>query len=82
MTAAQKLSEAQVREGLRLEDEDLDVLRRFSRGDLPRNAAAAMQAIRTRLEYSQPKPSTQVEHSGGLEIQIVKYGVGDDENEE
>ena len=72
------LTELQVREGLRLDADSLDMLRAISQGDAPRNAQSILAAIKTRLEYSQPKPTQTVEHSGGLSIEIVKYDGGDD----
>ena len=71
------LSEAEIRDELKMDAETLAFLKECS--VMPgRNAASAIAAIKLRLEYSQPKPTQTVEHSGGLSIEIVKYDGGDD----
>lgn len=58
------LSEADVLEQLRLDPDALAALRACCSLRPPRNAAAIVAAIKTRLEFSQSKPKQQVEHSG------------------
>lgn len=76
-TAARLLTEAQVTDGLRLDAEDLAVLKRCCSLRPPRNAAAIVSAIKARLEYSQRKPKTEVEHSGGIEVTRIERVIVD-----
>lgn len=70
-SAAELLTEAQVTDGLRLDADDLAVLKRCCSLRPPRNAAAIVSAIKARLEYSQRKPTTAIEHSGGMRLTFV-----------
>ncbi len=68
VAAAELLDEAQVRAGLRLDSAEVAVLKLCCTDNPPRNAAAIVSAIRTRLEYSQPKPKQEI----GVEA-VVTY---------
>lgn len=68
--ARRVLTEAQVREGLTLDADALKVLEDMSRGKAPRNAQSILGAIRLRLDFTAQKPKSEVEHSGGLSIQV------------
>ena len=65
--AAKLLSEAEVRDGIRLDSEDVRVLRLCCTDDPPRNAVAIVSAIKLRLEYSQPKPKQEI----GVEARVA-----------
>lgn len=69
--ARRLLSEAEVTEGLRLDSEDIRVLKACCSMRPPRNAAAIVSAIKARLEYSQRKPQQEVAHSGTLSITVI-----------
>jgi hypothetical protein len=74
--AARLLSIAEVADGLRLDAEALEMLRRCSTHP-PRNAASAVAAIKLRLEFSQPKPKQKVQHSGSLEVTRIERVIVD-----
>ena len=69
--AERLLSEAEVVKRLRLDPDALAALRACCSLHPPRNAAAIVAAIKTRLEFSQPKPKQEVEHSGSVTYQLV-----------
>lgn len=69
--AARLLSEAEVYDSLRLDDEALDALRACCSLRPPRNAAAIVSAIKTRLEFSQPKPVQKSEVDVRGTIQVI-----------
>jgi hypothetical protein len=69
--ARRLLTEVEVTEGLRLDSEDLRVLRACCSMRPPRNAGAIVAAMKARLEYSQRKPVVGVEHSGNVTYQLV-----------
>jgi len=72
------LTEAQVLDGLRLDAEAIAALRACSGLRPPRNAVAIVGAIKARLEWSQPKPKQQVEHSGHVtHAHLVAEAAGD-----
>lgn len=72
VAAARKLlSEAEVLERLRLDEDALATLRQCCSLRPPRNAGAIVAAIKARLEFSQPKPATKVEHQGNVRIEVV-----------
>lgn len=71
------LSIAEVSEGLRLDDGDLETLRACCSKRPPRNAGAIVAAIKLRLEFSQPKPQQKIEHSGSVEITKIERVVVD-----
>jgi hypothetical protein len=71
------LSIAEVSEGLRLDDGDLDTLRACCSKSPPRNAGAIVAAIKLRLEFSQPKPQQKIEHSGSIEVTKIERVVVD-----
>lgn len=73
-TAAQLLTEAQVTDGLRLDADDLAVLKRCCSLRPPRNAAAIVSAIKARLEYSHAKPKQAVEVSGKVTLEQLVAG--------
>ena len=62
---------ADLTDGLRLDSEDIDVLKACCSKRPPRNAAAIVSAIKARLEYSQPKPKQQLEHSGSVKYELI-----------
>lgn len=68
--ARRVLTAAQVQKALTLDAESLEVLEAMSRGRAPRNAQSILGAIRLRLDFTAAKPKTEVEHSGGLSIQV------------
>jgi hypothetical protein len=70
------LSLAQVSESLRLTTLDITVLRKCCSLRPPRNAIAIVGAIKARLEWSQPKPKQEVEHSGAI---IVRTDIAEKE---
>lgn len=61
--AEQLLSEPEIRERLRLDPTALAALRACCSSRPPRNALAIVSAIRTRLEWSQPKPKQEIDHN-------------------
>jgi hypothetical protein len=69
--AARILSELEVREGLRLDQAAIDTLRACCSMRPPRNAAAIVNAIKARLEYSQPKPKQEIGVSGEMTFHLV-----------
>ena len=75
--ARRLLTEAEVLDGLRLDDEALAALRACCSLRPPRNAASIVAAIKARLEYSQPKPRQEIQHSGGIEITRVERVIVD-----
>lgn len=77
VAAARRLTEDQTRDELRLTDEQIAFLDRCANGHPPRNAAAAIAAIKLKLDFSQPKPQQKVEHSGALEITEIRRVVVD-----
>ena len=75
--AARLLSEAEVRDGLRLDPDAIAALKACCSLRPPRNALAIVSAIKARLEWSQPKPKQEVEHSGGIQITKIERVVLD-----
>lgn len=67
--AARLLTEIEVREGLRLDSDDLAVLKACCSHRPPRNAAAIVRAIQVRLEYSQTKPKQEIGLSGTVTLE-------------
>jgi hypothetical protein len=65
------LSDSQVLERLRLDDAALEALDACCTISPPRNSASIVSAIRTRLEFSQPKPATKNEHTVSGRIELV-----------
>ena len=55
-------------EKLRLDQAAIDTLNACCSKRPPRNAASIVSAIKTRLEYSQPKPKQQVELDAGSRL--------------
>lgn len=72
--ARRLLSEAEVTEGLRLDEEDLRILKACCAMRPPRNAAAIVSALKARLEYSQTKPKQAVEVTGKLTLEQLVAG--------
>jgi len=69
--ARKLLSEAEVREGLRLDDDALEALKACCTLRPPRNAASIVAGIKARLEYSQPKPRQEIGVSGDVTFTLV-----------
>lgn len=68
VAAARRLTEAETREQLRLTPQQRDFLDRCASGRPPRNALAAITALKLKLEYSQPKPKQEVALSGTIVV--------------
>ena len=58
-------------ERLRLDDDAIAALNACCTLRPPRNSAAIVSAIKTRLEFSQPKPKQEVGLSGSVAIQVI-----------
>lgn len=71
LRAAKLLSEAEVRDRLRLDEDAIAALNACCTLRPPRNAASIVSGIKTRLEYSQPKPKQELDLGGNVTFALV-----------
>ena len=67
---ARRLTESETLAQLRLTSDQIAFLDRCAAGRPPRNALAAITAIKLKLDFSQPKPKQQLEHTGAVRIVV------------
>lgn len=61
IVAARRLTESETLDALRLTDEQIAFLDKCARGYPPRNALAAITAIKLKLDFSQRKPKQDID---------------------
>lgn len=69
------LETAEFREACRLSEEQIDVIRRISRGEYIRNSLSILRSFEMLAGYAYPKPKQDVgvEHSGVI-VEVHKHG--------
>ncbi len=70
-----RLNEERVKEFLRLSPSDIEMLDAISKGNVPKNAAYILQALRMKLEHTvrRPEPTPQVS-AGGVTVVVQTLG--------
>lgn len=68
---ARRLTEPETLSALRLTDDQIAFLDKCANGFPPRNAQAAIGAIKLKLEFSQRKPKQDVEVSGHVTLETL-----------
>lgn len=70
VAVARRLTKPETLEKLHLTDADIAFLDQCAAGRPPRNALAAITAIKLKLEYTASKPKQLVEHEGVVRIVV------------
>lgn len=70
----------EIREVLKISPRDLAALNRITSGKPPRNSMAILKAIELKMSYVYPKPKTEVQVDGKVNVSVeITRTVSDDE---